>query len=247
MVETLFDDPITIVLDAEIEPLGGSTLGQTVVQSFAFIYDDVRSLMINDADSSVETIVASIPTFANAIWAKQDTSFIVADAVRLSRANGLALGISASSMSSGAPSAYDPLVKRDALIKFNSNFAFDFDASDGIAANQVDFTAVAVHEIAHAMGFTSEVDLVANVAGQTGNKTIAPNPLDLFRLRPGDGSANFSAKARLLCTGSIVANQVTYDGGIFSPTGMGVPNALGGDIPMSTGLGALGDGNQASH
>jgi hypothetical protein len=46
----------------------------------------------------------------------------------------------------------------DANINFSSEFAFDFDASDGISAGQSDFVGVAIHEFGHALGFLSGAD-----------------------------------------------------------------------------------------
>lgn len=47
----------------------------------------------------------------------------------------------------------------DGGITFSSDFAFDFDANDGITAGSYDFVGVAIHEIGHALGFVSGVDL----------------------------------------------------------------------------------------
>ena len=43
---------------------------------------------------------------------------------------------------------------------FSSNFAFDFDPTDGISDDTFDFIGVAIHEIGHALGFVSGVDLL---------------------------------------------------------------------------------------
>jgi hypothetical protein len=48
--------------------------------------------------------------------------------------------------------------KADGTVQFSTGFAFDFDPTDGIAANQIDFIGVAIHEIGHALGFRSGVD-----------------------------------------------------------------------------------------
>jgi Ca2+-binding RTX toxin-like protein len=72
-------------------------------------------------------------------------------------------------------------------------------------------------------------------------------PLDLFRMRPGDGDANFAGRNRVLCTGSIIARQVVYDGGVWDPTGITtIPGLTDGDVPVSTGANH-GDNHQASH
>lgn len=46
----------------------------------------------------------------------------------------------------------------DADITFSSDYAFDFDPTDGITAGASDFVGVAVHEMGHGLGFVSGVD-----------------------------------------------------------------------------------------
>lgn len=46
----------------------------------------------------------------------------------------------------------------DGTIQFSSDFKFDFNPRDGIAAGRSDFYAVAIHEIGHLLGFVSGVD-----------------------------------------------------------------------------------------
>lgn len=128
----------------------------------------------------------------------------------------------------------------DATITFNSAFNFDFDARDGIRAGSYDFVGVAVHEIGHALGFTSSVDYYdirscpssPNCASQQGlnfntNLFAGVSTSDLFRYS--------SAGARDISVGT-----ETY----FSVNG-GVSEVYG-NANFSTGRFG-GDGEQASH
>jgi hypothetical protein len=74
----------------------------------------------------------------------------------------------------------------DASITFNNQFIFDFDRSNGIAANAFDFVGIAVHEIGHVLGFTSGVDVLdINSPPVNGpfrdDQFTFVNTLDLFR------------------------------------------------------------------
>ena len=130
----------------------------------------------------------------------------------------------------------------DASITFSSQFKFDYNPHDGIAAGQTDFVAVAIHEFGHAFGFVSGVDdydvlgtggLLADsdVCGIAGgcknydaNNDWFGETLDLFR---------YSDKGALDWTTN-TASYFSADGGATS---------LGG---FSTGT-YTGDGWQASH
>lgn len=49
-------------------------------------------------------------------------------------------------------------LEMDASITFSSEFAFDFDPTDGVATGTSDFIGVAIHEMGHGLGFVSGVD-----------------------------------------------------------------------------------------
>jgi hypothetical protein len=78
------------------------------------------------------------------------------------------------------------------------------------------------------------------------DRSVYPTTLDLFRLQPGDGALDFSNSPRVLAPGSLIKNQVFYDGGTFNPAGIPIAGLTVGDIPLSTGQ-FHGDGRQASH
>ena len=76
--------------------------------------------------------------------------------VRATRANAKALGVI---------EAEDPGV--DASITFSDEFNWDFDPSDGIEENHFSFISTAAHEIGHALGFVSGVDILDSYSGVT--------------------------------------------------------------------------------
>lgn len=70
----------------------------------------------------------------------------------------------------------------DAKITFNSDFTWDFDPSDGINSGAIDFVGVAIHEIGHALGFISGVDVLdINAGAANANDFQYVSPLDLYR------------------------------------------------------------------
>jgi hypothetical protein len=148
-----------------------------------------------------------------------------------------------------------PMNAYDAQIQFSNQFAFDFNPTNGIAAGKYDFTAVAVHEIGHALGFVSGTDVFDIVmhgtgplasafeAGDFGSTDIADFPigstLDLFRY---GNSVGADGKAILQWS----ANRPAY----FSIDGKSVfgigDAAFQEAATFSTGA-YSGDGSQASH
>ncbi|HNO80225.1 MAG TPA: NF038122 family metalloprotease [Phycisphaerae bacterium] len=71
-------------------------------------------------------------------------------------------------------------------ITMNSEISYDLDPSNGIAPNQISFQDVLVHEIGHALGFTSAVDRNA-ILGTTGM-----DAMDIFRFQRTNGSGNYN-------------------------------------------------------
>jgi hypothetical protein len=129
----------------------------------------------------------------------------------------------------------------DANIGFNSNFGsggnkgqFDFDPTDGIAPGFTDFDAVVVHEIGHALGFSSS----NGGASAPGSVSI----WDLFRFRPRTVNAdNFGSAPRIMTKGG---EQVMFGNftSTFATQELGV--STGGPNPPEEDT---DDGNQSSH
>lgn len=80
----------------------------------------------------------------------------------------------------------------DANMQFSTNFAFDYDPSNGISAGTTSFVDVVIHEVCHALGVTSGVGVSAF------NNDVTT--MDIFRFRYADyypdTYANFTSVAR---------------------------------------------------
>jgi hypothetical protein len=226
--QALFQTPITIVLDVDFGPTAfgqafpANVLGETDSENIPNPsgFSSLRSALISGASNTNETALYSSLPASRIPTNFGSTSFTWGTAATL-RALGLMNPVA---NPDGEPSNAWGLPP---AVAFNSNFQFDFDPSDGIDANKLDFDAIATHEIGHALGFTSNV----------GDFEQFPVPVwlsvwDLFRFRPGTTVGTFPTASRILSAGG---TQDYFFGG--------------SDVGLSTGRsdGSGGDGEQASH
>jgi hypothetical protein len=226
--EARIADPITINISANLASLGPSILGSTSSVVLQASYATIRDQMVLDAaDELDDLIVGSLPTAAE-FSATIPGGTLLSGNLSVSKANAKALGFGGLDVSFGL---------NDATINFSSDFAFDFDNSDGVGAGLIDFETVAAHEIGHALGFSSFVDSV-----NAGATTVQLLTLDLFRFANNTAadpttSGEFTNFARNLVPG---VDAVTDE--IFGSTP---------EYRMSTGLTNVAfpgtDGRQASH
>ena len=199
----LLQDPVTVVLDVEFGATAVGVLGFAVPEVFGANYDEARGRLIADAGSH-EAIVTELPTFSElqtTLPGGANSSVAVIPLLELARANALAVGYDPALLPATV-SNFDPAEIRDAAITISTGS----DVPGG------DVFGTAFHEIGHALGFTSNVSVI-----DAGGQIVALNPLDLFRLEPGDGVQDFRNSPRVL---DPALNHVFYDGGIFNPAGI---------------------------
>ncbi len=240
-----FDDAITVNITAGFTSLGPTILGQASSEGDFYSFTDWKAAMGGDVASADDaSYAAALPagssfsvflnrTADNPHGSGSATPYVDNDgganntSVRLNRANAKAIGLVA---------AND--VGVDAAITFSSDFTFDFDPSDGIDAGAIDFVGVAIHEIMHAMGFESGVDILDDNSPDSGSTFYAADafkyvtPLDFTR----HSADSLLAGADLDWTADTRSKLYSIDGGATT---------LIADA-WSTGV-AHGDGRQASH
>ncbi len=109
-------------------------------------YEPVRAALLSRAGPDTIALISALPQTAPLYFAQGGLNAIpiYADPLALRKVWGLA----------------DPadISRTDASIVFNTDFEFDLDNTDGTTPGQIDLESVMLHEIGHAMGFTSGVD-----------------------------------------------------------------------------------------
>jgi hypothetical protein len=189
--EHLLSDPITVTVNGDIVPMPFGAAATSAV-AVGFNFDFVRNKMVTDAldEGTDDAIVASIPTSAD-FTATVPPGSSLNGSMLATKANLKAIGVNVD----------DVFGPNDATITFNTNRPWDYDNSNGVGAAQVDFESAALHEIGHALGFSSIVE-------STSGTTITPLPLDLFRFQNGSADvdpteATFATTPRYLVQGGV--------------------------------------------
>lgn len=194
-------------------------IGSTGSRVALIDYPGLRTNLLAGSSGAAETAIYNLLPASTVPTDTGNTQ-----AVSVSRSAAFALGIP----------MVDPTDQDVAVMSFNKGFPFDFNPDNGISPGQTDFVAVAVHEIGHALGFSSGADAELSLSVVT--------LWDLFRFRPGMSSGLLPAAQRVMTEGG---DQIYFTGETFSING--VPTS---ELPLSTGglrANSGGDGNQSSH
>ncbi len=167
-IESFFGDMITVTIDVSFQPLQPGVLGGTSSSSGYVSYAGTRSLLQSDMDAS-DSIQAWLPSGSTCPVRYTSGSSVTNETrVFFNFANYKA--------------ADGTVGGTDANMTFNSNFAFDYDPSDGVPGSQYSFQDVVIHETGHALGFTCGGDF----------RFRDMDVLDLFRFQRTDGSGDYN-------------------------------------------------------
>lgn len=169
----LFTDNVTLNMTVGQSSLGAGILASTGSARTAFSYTQFRGALAADATSGTDAqAVASLPTGSsfgmlinrtsdNPNGAGSATAYLDNNGsannstVRITNANALALGLTPTAQVVGSCTS-----ACDASIVFGNAFSWDYNPADGITAGAYDFVGIATHELGHALGFVSGVDIL---------------------------------------------------------------------------------------
>ncbi len=244
---SLFADPVTVNLTVGQQSLGSGILASAGSNFVSVPYSSFRSSLTADATSGNDTIATANlpagsafnvlinrtsdnPNGSGSATPYLDTAGANNQTIRITNANAKAIGVAPTNTAVGACTS-----ACDGSIVFGTAFTWDYNPNDGIAAGAFDFVGIATHEIGHALGFISGVDVLdinsPPVNGPfTANQFTFVNSLDLFRYSTqsnGLRAIDFTADTR--------AKYFSIDGGT---TNLGPTFSTGSNF---------GDGRQASH
>lgn len=245
---SFLQDPITINIEVAYQPLMSGALAETGTVGLETAYASIRSALAIDAKSASDTLAVShLPnTTGINIWINRTlengnsaTPYLDSNNsanntnIAAPKANFKAMGFTGLDAIFGA---------RDAQLFFNSNYTFDFDRSNGIDANAYDFVGIAAHEIGHAMGFISGVDVLDTQPGLAEDQ-YRLRVLDLYRF--SDPSATQAQTGGLTGVPDFTADERDK----YFSLNRGVTDVDGGakDVIFSNGVNFGIDGRQASH
>lgn len=246
-------DNVTVNLTVGTAALGPTILAQADSTSVRYSYSTTRNALVADATSSNDAIAtanlqagpnlrllingtANNPNGSGSLTPYLDNTGDNTNQVNMTRANAKALSLGSGGLLNTSLASGCTTLACDGYIAFNTtSFNWDLDPTNGITAGLFDFVGIAVHEIGHALGFISGVDVLDTNSPGAGpyldDQFTYVAPLDFFRC----SSASAALSALDWTAGTNTGTR------LFSLNGCATSLAS-----FSTGR-ILGDGQQASH
>ena len=225
--ENRINSPVTIYINVDYGPTNFGTtwptgvLGSTSSPSLSYTYTQVRNRLVAGANTPAKLAVYNA---------------LPASSIPIDTGTGSSTTLTVSNSIARAIGLLDPTAQPSdsrASIGFNSQIVtYDFDPSDGTVGT--DFESVAMHEIGHALGFSS----------RSGSGSNVPAMWDLYRFRSGTTSGTFTSAQRIMTVGGPTTNSQYY----FAPgdTEVGLSDG-GSNPPDDPPFPNNSDGNQSSH
>jgi hypothetical protein len=179
-------NPITIRLDVGFGHLGPHILGSTGSSGAYVPTALIEQQMVATGTSSIDAVASAhlpalsasggismiTPGYNNPDGTGVDVSKLVYD--HNDTFNNQALFENTATLKALGFSGFGSAA--DGSVTFSSDFDFDFNAKNGIRGGAIDFLSVATHEIGHALGFVSGVDIYDLLGGNgplaSGNEDI---------------------------------------------------------------------------
>ena len=244
-----FTDNVSLRFTVGTATLGAGILASTDSADVNASYSTIRAAMLADITSANDTAaLARLPNSpAVSLYLNRTsnspngpgsaTPYVDNDGdannttINLTTANAKALGLT---VSTGLQTATGCVTTCDGYVVFGNSFTYDYDPTNGITSGAFDFQGLAVHEIGHALGFISGVDILDTNSTSLfyrDDQFTFVSTLDLFRC----SAAAAGAGALIDWTASSSAKSFSLNSGCT--------NTLGS---FSTGT-VWGDGRQASH
>ena len=144
-IESFFDDPVVLRISVSFANLGSGVLGANSSTTINSQYNSYRNAVVADADAD-DTLQTALPAGTLPVRYNASSSAITQeDRIRVRRGLGNAVGI-----------GFDTGV--DGSQTYSNQFPWDFDPTNGVPFNRTSLVDVIIHEVGHAMGFTSAID-----------------------------------------------------------------------------------------